>query len=188
MRQQTGPLPEDAPGNDNVRMLRYLAKLTINPALTHGIAHVVGSLEPGKLADIVLWSPRFFGAKPKLIVKGGMIAWAAMGDPNASIPTPEPVLYRPMFGALGGALAATCVTFISQAAALAAGVPERLGLRRRVEPVRGCRTLTKAEMVRNDRTPRIEVDPETYEVRVDGELATVPPAERLALTQRYFLM
>jgi urease subunit alpha len=187
MRQQTGPLPEDAPGNDNFRLLRYLAKLTINPALTHGIGHLVGSLEPGKLADIVLWSPRFFGAKPKLVIKGGLIVWAAMGDPNASIPTPEPVLYRPMFGAYGGAVAATCVTFVSQAA-LAAGVPAKLGLRRRVEAVRGCRTLTKAAMVRNNRTPRIEVDPETYEVRVDGVLATSAPAARLALTQRYFLM
>jgi urease subunit alpha len=187
MRQQTGPLAEDAPGNDNARLLRYLAKLTINPALTHGIGHLVGSLEPGKLADIVLWSPRFFGAKPKLIIKGGLIAWAAMGDPNASIPTPEPVLYRPMFGALGGALAATCLTFMS-GAGVAAGVPERLGLRRRVEAVRGCRTLTKAAMVRNARTPRIEVNPETYEVRLDGVLATCAPAERLALTQRYFLM
>jgi urease subunit alpha len=187
MRRQTGPLPEDAAGNDNARLLRYLAKLTINPALTHGISHLVGALAPGKLADIVLWSPRFFGAKPKLVIKGGMIVWAAMGDPNASIPTPEPVLYRPMFGALGGALAATCVTFVS-GAALAADVPGRLGLRRRVAAVRGCRTLTKTAMVRNNRTPRIEVNPETYEVRVDGVLATVPPAERLALTQRYFLM
>ncbi len=188
MKGQRGPLPEDAGrGNDNFRVLRYLAKLTINPAIAHGVAAEVGSLEPGKLADIVLWPIAFFGAKPKLVIKGGMIAWAAMGDPNASIPTPEPVFYRPMFGALGAAVHRTSVTFVSRAA-LEAGVPERLGLRRRAVAVGGCRRLTKAHMVRNATLPRIEVNPETFEVRVDGELAFAPPAERLPLTQRYFVV
>ena len=187
MRRMTGPLPEDPPGSDNARVLRYLAKLTVNPARAHGIAHEVGSLEPGKLADVVLWPVTSFGAKPKMVIKGGMVVWAAMGDPNASIPTPEPVLYRPMFGAYGKALLRTSVTFVSQAA-LDAGVPAALGLERRAVPVRGCRTVGKAAMVRNDRTPRIEVDPETYVVRVDGEVATVAPAERLALAQRFFVV
>jgi urease subunit alpha len=185
MRELKGPLPGDG-RNDNQRILRYLAKLTVNPARTHGLAAHVGSLEPGRLADVVLWPIAFFGVKPKLVLKGGMVAWALMGDPNASIPTPEPVLYRPMFGALGGALADTSITFTSRAAA-EAGVRERLGLRRAVVPVAGCRALTKADMVRNDRAPEIAVDPETYEVRVDGELATVPPAERLPMAQLYFL-
>ncbi|HEY8988716.1 MAG TPA: amidohydrolase family protein, partial [Candidatus Limnocylindrales bacterium] len=186
MRHFHGPLDGDD-GNDNGRILRYLAKLTINPALTHGIGHVVGSLQTGRLADIVLWPIAFFGVKPKLIVKGGLIAWALMGDPNASIPSPEPVRYRPMFGALGGAVAETSVTFVSRAAA-ASGIRERLGLARRVEPVRGCRSVGKADMVRNAATPAITVDPETYEVRLDGELATVPPAETLPMTQLYFLV
>jgi len=185
MKDMKGPLPGDG-RNDNGRILRYLAKLTVNPARAHGLADVVGSLAPGKLADIVLWPIAFFGVKPKLVVKGGMIAWALMGDPNASIPTPEPMLYRPMFGALGGAVAQTCVTFTSRAA-FEAGLGERLGLRRLVAPVRGCRAVGKADMVRNDRTPEISVDPETYEVRVDGELATVAPAERLPMAQLYFL-
>jgi urease subunit alpha len=185
MRELKGPLEGDG-RNDNGRILRYLAKVTINPARTHGIADLVGSLEPGKLADVVLWPIAFFGVKPKLVLKGGMIAWALMGDPNASIPTPEPVLYRPMFGALGGALAETSVTFTSRAA-YDAGIRDRLGLRRRVEPVSGCRAIGKADMLRNDRTPEITVDPETYEVRVDGELATVPPASRLPMAQLYFL-
>jgi urease subunit alpha len=187
MLKQRGKLPEDAPEHDNARLLRYLAKLTINPALAHGIAHEVGSLEVGKLADIVLWDPAYFGAKPKLIIKGGMIAWSQMGDPNASIPTPQPVFYRPMFGALGRALGQTCVTFLSQAA-LDLGVPERLGLQRRCVAVRGCRSVGKADLVRNSATPRIDVDPETYTVRVDGELATCEPAERLPLTQLYYLV
>jgi urease subunit alpha len=186
MRQFHGPLDGDE-GNDNGRILRYLAKLTINPALTHGIGHVVGSLQPGRLADIVLWPIAFFGVKPKLVVKGGLIAWALMGDPNASIPSPEPVRYRPMFGALGGAVAETSVTFVSQSAA-ASGIGERLHLARRVEPVRACRTVGKADMIRNSATPAITVDPETYEVRLDGELATVPPAETLPMTQLYFLV
>ncbi|MBI4497815.1 MAG: urease subunit alpha [Chloroflexi bacterium] len=187
MRRMKGKLPEDAPEHDNFRVLRYLAKLTINPAIAHGIAHLVGSLEPGKLADIVLWPVGFFGVKPKMVIKGGMVNWALMGDPNASIPTAEPQFYRPQFGAFGPALARTCVTFVSQAA-YDLGVPQQLGLRRRVEPVRACRTITKRQMVRNDRMPRIEVDPETYQVRVDGELATVPPAERLSLAQLFFLV
>jgi urease subunit alpha len=187
MRQMKGKLPEDAPGHDNFRVLRYLAKLTINPAITHGISHLVGSLAPGKLADIVLWPVGTFGAKPKMVIKGGMVCWSLMGDPNASIPTAEPVFYRSMFGALGPALSRTCVTFVSRRA-YELGVHQDLGLRRRVEPVMGCRTITKRQMVRNDRMPRIEVDPETYQVRVDGELATVPPAERLSLAQLFFLV
>jgi urease subunit alpha len=186
MKHFKGPLDGDG-DSDNARILRYLAKLTINPARTHGISHVVGSIAPGMLADIVLWPIEFFGVKPKLIVKGGMVAWALMGDPNASIPTPEPVMYRPMFGTLGGALAQTCVTFTSKAA-FDSGIRDRLGLARQVEAVRDCRRLGKADMVRNDRTPEITVDPETYEVRLDGELATVPPAETLPMTQLYFLV
>ena len=185
MKEVRGPLEGDG-RSDNGRLLRYLAKVTINPARAHGLASLVGTLEPGKLADVVLWPIAFFGVKPKLVLKGGMIAWALMGDPSASIPTPEPVLYRPMFGALGGALAETCVTFTSRAA-FDAGIRERLGLRRQVAPVSGCRALRKADMLRNDRTPDITVDPETYEVRVDGELATCPPATRLPMAQLYFL-
>jgi urease subunit alpha len=187
MLTQRGKLPEDAAEHDNARLLRYLAKLTINPARAHGIAHEVGSLEVGKLADIVLWDPAYFGAKPKLIVKGGMIAWAAMGDPNASIPTPQPVFYRPMFGAYGRALASTCVNFVSQAS-LDLGVPQTLGLERRCVAVKNCRSVGKQDMVRNSATPQIDVDPETYQVRVDGELATCAPAERLPLTQLYYIV
>ena len=186
MKHFSGPLAGDG-NNDNQRILRYLAKLTINPAIANGIADTVGSLEPGKLADIVLWPIEYFGVKPKLIVKGGMIAWALMGDPNASIPTPEPVMYRPMFGAFPDPIAHTCVTFVS-GAAHDAQIAERLGLRRIVRPVRGCRQLGKKDMVRNDSTPKIEVDPETYEVRVDGEIATVPPAETLPMSQLYFIV
>ncbi len=187
MRQAAGPLPEDTAGDDNFRVLRYLAKLTINPAITHGIGHLVGSLEPGKLADIVLWPVTHFGAKPKLVIKGGVINWAVMGDTNASIPTCEPQLYRPMFGAHPAVIARTCMTFVS-GAAHERGVARDLGLRRLIEPVRGCRTISKRQMVRNDRTPQIEVDPDTYEVRVDGVAATVAPAERLPLAQLFFLM
>jgi urease subunit alpha len=187
MRQLKGKLPEDAPEHDNFRVLRYLAKLTINPAITHGISHLVGSLTPGKLADIVLWPVGSFGAKPKMVIKGGMVSWALMGDPNGSIPTAEPQFYRPMYGALGAALARTCVTFVSRRA-YQLGVHQELGLHRMVAPVQGCRTITKRQMVRNDRTPNIEVDPDTYQVRVDGELATVPPAERLSLAQLFFLV
>ncbi len=187
MKAQRGPLPEDASGDDNGRLLRYLAKLTINPALAHGIAHEVGSLEIGKLADIVLWDPAYFGVKPKMIIKGGMISWALMGDPNASIPTPQPVLYRPMFGAFGDAIGQTCVNFMSRAS-IELGVPERLGLRRRGVAVSGCRSVGKQHLVRNSAMPRIDVDPDTYEVRVDGEIATCEPAETLPLAQLYFLV
>jgi urease subunit alpha len=186
MRTQRGALPEDSARNDNFRAKRYAAKYTINPALTHGIAHEVGSLEPGKLADIVLWKPAFFGVKPALIVKGGMIVAAPMGDPNASIPTPQPVHYRPMFGAIGAALAATSVTFVSQAS-LAADLPAQLRLSKRPVAVRNTRALTKSQLVHNGYCPRMEVDPQTYEVRADGVLLTCEPAQELPLTQRYFL-
>jgi urease subunit alpha len=187
MKRMSEPPPGAVSGNDNLRILRYLAKLTINPAITHGISHEVGSLEAGKLADIVLWPIQFFGAKPKMIIKGGLIAWAVMGDPNASIPTTEPVLYRPMWGAFGSAPAATSVTFTSQAA-LADGVGDRLRLQKRLVAVKGTRNISKQDMVRNDLLPKIEVDPETYVVRVDGKVATVGPAERLSHAQLFYLM
>src|ERR1700736_801900 len=186
MKEQRGPLAEDSGRNDNHRVKRYLAKYTINPAITHGMAGEIGSIEPGKLADLVLWKPAFFGVKPEMVVKGGFIAWSAMGDPNASIPTPQPVLYRPMFGSFGAATAATSVTFVSQAA-VSAGVPQKLGLHQQIAAVENCRRIGKKDMVHNSATPRIEVDPETYEVRVDGELITCEPARVLPLAQRYFL-
>ncbi|WP_127782321.1 urease subunit alpha [Rhodococcus sp. X156] len=191
-KDQRGPLPEDTAAdgtsrNDNFRVLRYVAKLTINPALVTGTADHIGSLEPGKLADIVLWPIDSFGAKPALIIKGGMICWSQMGDPNASLPTPQPVYYRPMFGALGKAVAHTRITFTSQAA-LDAGVPERLGLTSRVVAVRGCRTVSKQDMVRNSGTPVIEVDPETYQVTLDGAPATIEPARTLPLSQLFYLV
>jgi urease subunit alpha len=185
MKAARGPLPEDASGNDNFRILRYVAKVTINPAITQGIAHVLGSVEPGKMADLVLWEPAFFGAKPKMVIKGGLINWSLMGDPNASLPTPQPVMYRPMFGAFGAAVPQTCVTFVSRAGH-DAGLAERLGLRRQVLPVTNTRTLTKRDMVRNGLTPHIEVNPETFAVKVDGRHATVPPAKEIALNQLYF--
>jgi urease subunit alpha len=187
MKKLTGTLAGDPPENDNERILRYLAKLTINPAIAHGIGHLVGSLEPGKLADIVLWPTNTFGVKPKLVVKGGLIVWAAMGDANASIPTPEPVLLRPMFAAYGRAVGRTSITFVSQAA-VEAGLPERLGLERWVEPVRGCRTIGKAQMVRNDATPEIRVDAETYQVTVDGKPATVEAVDEVAMSQLYSIV
>src|SRR5262245_13404891 len=187
MKKLTGSLAGDPAEHDNGRILRYLAKLTINPALAHGIGHVVGSLEPGKLADIVLWPTNTFGVKPKIVVKGGLIVWAAIGDPNASIPTPEPVLLRPMFAARGTAIARTSVTFISQAAR-EGSVAERLGLERRIEPVRGCRTIGKAQMVRNDAMPEIRVDPETYRVTVDGKPAYVEAADEGAMAQHYYMV
>ncbi len=186
MKQQRGSLDGDPSGHDNLRARRYIAKYTINPAITHGIAHEVGSVEVGKLADLVLWRPAFFGTKPSLVIKGGMIAAAAMGDPNASIPTPQPVHYRPMFGTLGGARQATRMTFLS-ASAVEQGVPGRLGLASLVGVARGCRRVTKADMVLNDWLPEIQVDPQTYEVRADGELLACEPAERLPLAQKYFL-
>ncbi len=186
MKVQRGALPQDTARNDNFRVARYVAKYTINPAVTHGMAHEIGSIEPGKLADLVLWKPALFGAKPEMIIKGGFIAWSVMGDANASIPTPQPVLYRPMFGAFGGATAATSVAFMSQAA-LDSGVPEQIGLGKRAVAVRNCRSIGKTNMVHNDATPTIKVDPETYEVRVDDELITCEPANILPLAQRYFL-
>ena len=185
MKTGRGKLPEDAPGNDNFRVLRYVAKITINPAITHGIADVLGSVEVGKIADLVLWEPAFFGAKPKLVIKNGFISWAVMGDPNASLPTPQPTYYRPMFGAYGDALSATCVTFVS-GAAHAAGIKERLGLKRQVLPVRNVRKIGKRDMVRNSGTPQIEVNPETFAVTVDGVHATVPPLKTISLNQKYF--
>jgi urease subunit alpha len=184
MKRQRGPLAGERPGSDNLRVRRYLAKYTINPAIAHGIATQVGSIEVGKLADLVLWKPAFFGVKPELVIKGGFIAGAMMGDGNASIPTPQPVIARPMFGAFGGALDACCVHFVSQAGIEAKALD---GLERPLVAVRGCRTLRKRDMVLNDVTPKIEVNPETYEVRADGELMTSEPADVLPLAQRYFL-
>lgn len=186
MKQQRGALPGDTARHDNARVKRYLAKLAINPALAHGIAHEVGSIEVGKWADLVLWKPAFFGVKPSLILKGGFIAAAAMGDPNASIPTPQPVHYRPMFGSFGGALSATSLTFLSQSA-LAAGAAERYGLRKMVSAVKGCRSVKKADMVHNAYAPRMQIDPQTYHVRADGQLLTCEPATVLPMAQRYFL-
>jgi len=186
MKAQRGPLSGDSARNDNQRVKRYVAKYTINPAITHGMAAEIGSIEPGKLADLVLWKPAFFGAKPEMVVKGGFIAWSVMGDPNASIPTPQPVLYRPMFGSFGAATSATSITFISQAA-MTAGLPSKLGLKKMVRPVSKCRRIGKKDMVHNSATPNIEVDPETYEVRVDGKAITCEPANVLPLAQRYFL-
>jgi len=186
MKVQRGPLPQDSSRNDNFRVRRYVAKCTINPALAHGIAHEVGSIEVDKLADIVLWRPAFFGVKPAMIIKGGMIVAAPMGDPNASIPTPQPVHYRHMFGALGGARSATSVSFVSQGG-LANDMAGRLGLNKRLVAVKGCRTVGKKDLVLNDYMPKIEVDPQTYEVRADGQLLTCEPAKTLPMTQRYFL-
>ena len=185
-RVQRGPLPEDTDRHDNHRVKRYLAKCTINPAITHGISEYADSVEVGKLADLVLWEPTFFGVKPELVLKGGFIAHAQMGDPNASIPTPEPVFPRPMFGALGSAPAATSLTFVSQAAA-DDGLKESLGLAKRLAPVHGTRSLGKTNLIHNDLLPEIAVDPETYEVRLDGQLVTSEPAAELPLAQRYFL-
>lgn len=187
MKRQRGALPGDASGNDNLRARRYVAKYTINPAIAHGVSRHIGSIEPGKLADLVLWTPAFFGVKPDLVLKGGMIATAPMGDPNASIPTPQPVHYRPMFGAYGRAPYATALTFVSRAA-LEDGVKEKLRVSKElvaVENVRG--GISKKSMILNDATPNIEIDPETYDVRADGELLVCEPAEVLPMAQRYFL-
>jgi urease subunit alpha len=186
MKVQRGALPEDANRHDNLRAKRYVAKYTINPAVTHGISHEVGSVEVGKLADLVLWKPALFGVKPSLVLKGGMIAAAPMGDPNASIPSPQPVHYRPMFGAYGGAQNATTMTFLSKAAA-GAGVAENLGLRSLIGIVKNCRHISKKDMLLNNYMPHIEVDPQTYTVRADGELLTCEPAKVLPMAQRYFL-
>lgn len=186
MKHQRGTLPQDSAQNDNFRCKRYIAKYTINPAITHGIAHEVGSIEPGKLADLVLWKPAFFGAKPEMVVKGGMIAWSVMGDANASIPTPQPMIYRPMFGAFGRATANISLTFLSQAS-YDRGLHQQLGLEKSAVPVKNCRNIGKADMRLNDQMPHLEVNPETYEVRADGELLTCEPATELPLAQRYFL-
>jgi urease subunit alpha len=185
MKVQRGALEGDPARNDNLRVKRYIAKYTINPAITHGIAHAVGSLEPGKIADVVLWRPAFFGVKPSMVLKGGMIAASLMGDPNASIPTPQPVHFRPMFGAFGGGLRKS-FTFVSQAA-FDAGIARELGLAKTTIPVRATRGLRKHDMIHNGATPHMEVDPETYEVRADGRLLVCEPAAVLPLAQRYFL-
>jgi urease subunit alpha len=186
MKQQRGSLPEDSARNDNFRAKRYISKYTINPAIAHGISHEVGSVEVGKWADLVVWRPAFFGIKPSIILKGGFIALAAMGDPNASIPTPQPVHYRPMFGSFGGAVARGSLTFVSQAAQ-AAGVKERFGLAKNLSAVKNIRGVRKQHMVHNAYLPRMEIDPQTYLVRADGELLTCEPATSLPMTQRYFL-
>jgi urease subunit alpha len=185
MAAARGKLPEDAAGNDNFRVLRYVAKITINPAITSGTARVIGSVTQGKLADLVLWEPAFFGAKPKLVIKGGMINWSLMGDVNASVTTAQPVYYRPSFGSLGSAMPRTCVTFVSSAAS-EAGVADRLGLQRQVLPVERTRTITKRDLVRNDALPVIDVDPETFAVTADGSHATVPPAESISMNRLFF--
>ena len=186
MKQQRGSLEGDSARHDNFRVKRYIAKYTINPAIAHGISHEVGSIEVGKWADIVIWKPAFFGVKPFCILKGGFIAMAAMGDPNASIPTPQPVHYRPMFGAFGGAIAKTSLTFVSQAG-LAAGIGERFGLAKTLSAVKGIRNVKKQHMIHNDLAPRMEVDAQTYAVRADGQLLTCEPAKSLPMAQRYFL-
>ena len=186
MKQQRGKLPADTARNDNYRARRYIAKYTINPAIAHGIGHIVGSIEEGKWADLVIWNPAFFGVKPSLILKGGFIAMAAMGDPNASIPTPQPVHYRPMFGAFGGAIAKGSLTFVSQAG-MAAGIDQRYGLHKTLAEVKNIRNVGKKDMLLNDYAPRMEVDAQTYEVRADGQLLTCEPATSLPMAQRYFL-
>jgi urease subunit alpha len=186
MKRQRGPLPGEKAGSDNVRVRRYVAKYTINPAIAHGVSAEIGSVEARKLADLVLWKPAFFGVKPEMIVKGGMIAWSAMGDANASIPTPQPVIYRPMYGSFGGALHSTSLTFVSRAA-VHSGLVEKLGLKKKAVAVNHCRGLTKRDMINNDALPRMEVDPDTYEVRADGVLLTCEPAQVLPMAQRYFL-
>ena len=186
MKKMKGKLKEETGDNDNFRAKRYIAKTTINPAITHGVSNYLGSLEVGKYADIVMYPTAFFPAKPKMVFKGGFVAWSIMGDPNASLPTPEPVFYRPMFGALGKAVKKTCFTFTSKAA-LRLGVAQKLGLEKVVLPVENCRNISKKDMMWNDKTPEIKIDPETYEVTLDGKIATVDPAKELSLAQRYFM-
>jgi urease subunit alpha len=186
MKVQRGPLAQDSARNDNFRAKRYVAKYTINPAIAHGIANHVGSVEVGKLADLCLWNPAMFGVKPEMVIKGGMIAWAQMGDANASIPTPQPRHMRPMFGSFGGAIAATSLTFMSKAA-IKRGIHQKLSLQKQVVAVSGIRKLSKRDMKLNDAMPQMEVDSETYEVRADGELLTCEPATVLPMAQRYFL-
>jgi urease subunit alpha len=186
MKAQRGSLAEDSSRNDNFRIKRYIAKYTINPAISHGIAHEVGSVEVGKLADLVLWHPAFFAVKPSLILKGGFIAAAPMGDPNASIPTPQPVHYRPMFGSYGITASATSMFFLPQVA-VATGVAAALNLKKRVGVVKNTRTIGKRDLIHNHYQPQIEVDPQTYSVRADGLLLTCEPADVLPFAQRYFL-
>ncbi|MEC5146527.1 urease subunit alpha [Chitinophaga sp. 212800010-3] len=187
MKLQRGALTEDeGKGNDNFRVKRYVSKYTINPAIAQGISDYVGSVEPGKIADIVLWKPALFGAKPEMIIKGGMIIASKMGDPNASIPTPQPVIMRTMFGAYGKAMRKTCATFVSKIS-LEKGIVEKYGLEKMVLPVSGCRTITKKHLIHNDKTPEITVNPENYEVRVDGAVITCEPVDKVPLAQRYFL-
>ena len=185
MKQVRGKLPEDSDNNDNFRVLRYLAQMTINPAITYGISDVLGSIEKGKMADLVLWSPQFFGAKPELVIKGGLINWANMGDPNSSLTTPQPKIMRPMYGCYGETLPNTRVSFVSQAS-IENNIKEKLGLKSIILPSHGCRQIGKANMVLNSATPHIEVNPETFEVTVDGILASVPPAKELSLGQLYW--
>lgn len=186
MKQQRGRLPDESGSNDNLRIKRYISKYTINPALAHGMAHVIGSIEVGKLADLVLWKPSFFGTKPEMVIKGGVIAWAQMGDPNASIPTPQPVFMRPMFGSFGKATGPCSIAFVSQACK-ARGTAKNYGLTKRIEAVKGCRKIGKMDLKWNHAMPKITVDPETYQVHADGELLTCEPAKMLALAQRYQL-
>ncbi len=186
MKKMAGRLKEEKGDNDNLRVKRYLAKLTINPAITHGISEYVGSIQKGKMADLVLWSPQFFGVKPKLIIKGGFIAYSLMGDPNASIPTPEPVYYRPMFGSMGSATQSTSVTFTSKAA-VEKGLAKKLNIHKKLLPVKNCRKISKEDMVYNNLMPKIEIDPETFKVTVDGKLVTTDPAEKLSLARLYQL-
>jgi urease subunit alpha len=186
MKQQRGRLPEEKGDNDNLRIKRYLSKYTINPALAHGMGHLIGSIEVGKLADLVLWKPAFFGAKPEMVIKGGVIAWAQMGDPNASIPTPQPVFMRPMFGSFGKATGPCSIAFVSQLCK-SKNVAKNYGISKRIEAVKGCRKITKRDLKWNNALPKITVDPETYEVRADGELLTCEPAKLLPLAQKYYL-
>jgi len=186
MKAQRGTLPEDNARNDNFRAKRYIAKYTINPAIAHGVSHEIGSIEEGKWADLVVWKPAFFGVKPALILKGGFIAMAAMGDPNASIPTPQPVHYRPMFGAFGGAVAKGSLTFVSQAG-LAAGIGAQFELKKTLSAVKNIRGVRKQQMVHNAYLPKMEIDAQTYAVRADGQLLTCEPATSLPMAQRYFL-
>ena len=186
MKVQIGPVAGDTSRNDNTRAKRYVAKYTINPAIAHGIGHLVGSIEPGKIADLLLYKPAYFGVKPELVLKGGLMVYAQMGDPNASIPTPQPVYMRPQFAAYGRALAKSCFTFVSKAS-LEDGIVERYGLQREVVAVQNCRAIAKKDMKNNDATPKIEVRPDTYEVFVDGDKVSSEPAAELPMTQRYFL-
>ena len=186
MKRQRGKLPEDAVGNDNFRIKRYVAKYTINGAIAHGMSHLIGSVEKGKVADLVLWKPAFFGARPEMVLKSGFIAFAQIGDANASIPTPQPLVMRPMFGATAQGTAATSILFVSEAS-ITEGDVLSYGLGKRIEPVRKCRGIGKADMMLNDATPKVTVDPKTYRVTADGEEISVQPASRLPLARRYNL-